>query len=78
MLLLLINAVLPILTISLFVLLYEDTNIFYINATHFGYRLLEYNVGVCFFACIQRHANITTKFTYAVKCVCPAIIGVEL
>ena len=78
MLLLLVNAVAPILTISLFALLHEDTNIFYINATHFGYRLLEYNVGVCFFACIQKHANITTKFTYADKCLCPAIIAVFL
>lgn len=78
LLLLLVNALLPIVTISLFALLHEDTNIFFINSTHFGYRLLEYNVGVCFFACIQRYPAASTKFTYAVRCTYPFVTGTFL
>ncbi len=61
--LLLVNALVPIVTISLFALLHEDTNIFFINSTHFGYRLLEYNIGICFFMCVQKYPVICTKFT---------------
>ena len=73
LLLLLLNAIVPIVTISLFALLHEDTNIFFINSTHFGYRLLEFNVGVCFFACIQAYPHASTKFTHAVKYTHPAV-----
>lgn len=76
--LLLVNALLPIVTISLFALLHEDTNIFFINSTHFGYRLLEYNVGVCFFACIQRYPVASTKFTHAVRCTYPFVTSTFL
>ena len=57
LLLLLVNAIVPIVTISLFALVHEDTNIFSVNSTHFGYRLLEFNVGVCFFACSLRQVH---------------------
>jgi hypothetical protein len=73
LLLLLVNATVPIVTISLFALLHEDTNIFFINSTHFGYRLLEFNVGVCFFACIQSYPLASTKFTHAVKYTHPLV-----
>jgi hypothetical protein len=42
-----INACLPILLISLFALVHDNSNIFYINATNVGYRVLEFNLGVC-------------------------------
>jgi len=45
---LIVNSMLPIRTISLFALLHENTNIFFINSTHFGYRILEFNLGICF------------------------------
>jgi hypothetical protein len=71
--LLLANAIVPIVTISLFALLHDNTNIFFINSTHFGYRLLEYNVGVCFFACIQTYPVASTKFTHVVKYLHPVV-----
>ena len=73
LLLLLVNAIVPIVTISLFALLHEDTNIFFINSTHFGYRLLEFNVGVSFFAFIQSYPAASTKFTHAVKYTHPVV-----
>jgi hypothetical protein len=73
LLLLLVNAIVPIVTISLFALLHEDTNIFFINSTHFGYRLLEFNMGVCFFACIQSYPVASTKFTHAVQYLHPIV-----
>lgn len=76
--LLLVNALVPIVTISLFALLHEDTNIFFINSTHFGYRLLEYNIGICFFMCVQKYPVICTKFTYAVTCLYPLVTVIFL
>jgi hypothetical protein len=73
LILLLVNALAPIVTISLFALLHEDTNIFFINSTHFGYRLLEFNVGVCFFACVQSYPLASTKFTYCVNYLHPLV-----
>jgi len=66
-LLLVLNSTLPIVTISLFALLHEDTNIFFINCTHFGYRILEFNLGICFFTCTQIHPETSTQFTYIAK-----------
>ena len=73
LLMLLVNATVPIVTISLFALLHDNTNIFFINSTHFGYRLLEFNVGVCFFACIQAYPVASTKFTHAVAYMYPLV-----
>ena len=42
-----INASAPIFIISLFSLVHDNSNIFYINATHIGYRMLEFNLGIC-------------------------------
>ena len=78
LLLLLVNATVPIVTISLFALLHDNTNIFFINSTHFGYRLLEFNVGVCFFACIQAYPVASTKFTHAVKYMYPLVCVIFL
>jgi hypothetical protein len=78
LLLLLANAIVPIATISLFALLHDNTNIFFINSTHFGYRLLEYNVGVCFFACIQSYPVASTKFTHTVKYLHPVVCVIFL
>ena len=47
--LMLCNACVPILTISLFALVRDDTNIFFMNSTHVGYRILEFNLGSCFY-----------------------------
>ena len=71
---LIVNSLLPIVTISLFALLHEDTNIFFINSTHFGYRILEFNLGICFFTCIQTYPHASTHFTYAVKYLYVAVI----
>jgi hypothetical protein len=78
LILLLVNALAPIVTISLFALLHEDTNIFFINSTHFGYRLLEFNVGVCFFACVQSYPLASTKFTHCVNYLHPLVTIVFL
>lgn len=45
-----INACLPILLISLFALVHDNSNIFYMNATNVGYRVLEFNLGVCVYS----------------------------
>jgi hypothetical protein len=42
-----VNASAPILIISLFALVHDNTNIFYINTAHVGYRILEFNFGIC-------------------------------
>jgi hypothetical protein len=76
--LLVANATLPILIISLFGLVQEDTNIFFINSTHFGYRMLEFNLGVCFFTSIQCYPQASTKFTHAIKYAHPLVIVIFL
>lgn len=45
-----INACGPILIISLFALVHDNSNIFYINASHVGYRVLEFNLGICIYS----------------------------
>jgi len=45
-----INASGPILVISLFALVHDNSNIFYINASHVGYRVLEFNLGICIYS----------------------------
>ena len=55
--LILLNAALPIFLLSLFALLRDDTNIFFANATNFGYRLLEFNLGVAVYCTLQTHAH---------------------
>lgn len=59
--LMLCNACAPIVIISLFALVRDDTNIFFINATHVGYRLLEFNLGVCFYSFSQSYPRGTNK-----------------
>lgn len=76
--LLLINAIMPILTISLFALLREDTNFFFMNSTHMGYRLLEFNLGICFFTCMQAYPLATTKFTHVVKYIYKLVLALFL
>lgn len=58
---LLSNVCMPIVVISLFALFRDDTNIFFINATHTGYRILEYNVGVLFYFFSQKYPHATVK-----------------
>lgn len=55
--LILLNATLPIFLLSLFALLRDDTNIFFANATNFGYRLLEFNLGVAIYCTLQTHVQ---------------------
>jgi hypothetical protein len=59
--LMLCNACAPIVIISLFALVRDDTNIFFINATHVGYRLLEFNLGVCFYSFSQSYPRGSSK-----------------
>jgi hypothetical protein len=40
----------------------DDTNIFFINSTHIGYRILEFNLGACLYACTQNYPQGTKKF----------------
>jgi hypothetical protein len=44
------NACAPILIISLFALVHDNSNIFYINAANVGYRVLEFNLGICVYS----------------------------
>lgn len=60
--LVLLNAIFPIFILSLFALLREDTNIFYANATNFGYRLLEFNLGTAVYCTLQTHMNFIMSF----------------
>ena len=48
-----VNSSAPILVISLFALMHDDNNIFYMNAANLGYRVLEYNFGVCVYCSMQ-------------------------
>lgn len=65
-----INASAPILVISLFALVHDNSNIFYFNASHVGYRILEYNLGICIYSSMiscpanfWRVANIMSSIT---------------
>jgi len=60
--LMLCNACVPILTISLFALVRDDTNIFFMNSTHVGYRILEFNLASCFYTCTQCYPLASKNF----------------
>jgi len=45
-----VNACAPIVVISLFALVHDNSNIFYINAANVGYRVLEFNLGICVYS----------------------------
>jgi hypothetical protein len=44
------NACAQILIISLFALVHDNSNIFYMNAANVGYRVLEFNLGICVYS----------------------------
>lgn len=48
-----VNACAPILVISLFALVHDNSNIFYMNAANVGYRVLEFNLGICVYSSMQ-------------------------
>ena len=53
-----VQACLPILLISLFALMHDNSNIFYINATNVGYRVLEFNLGVCAYSSMNAESLV--------------------
>lgn len=60
----LVNCVLPIFVISLFALLNDDTNIFFTNATNMGYRLFEFNTGVCTYGIIRLYKTESMYYVH--------------
>lgn len=65
--LVLLNACLPIVVITTFALLREDTNIFFANASSMGYRLLEFNLGVCLFHFMHAQSDLVTRMFFVLK-----------
>lgn len=65
--LILMNSCAPIVVISLFALIRDDTNIFYVNATNVGYRLLEFNLGVCLYTSMQLCPLTCSKFAHVIN-----------
>jgi hypothetical protein len=77
--LMLCNACVPILTISLFALVRDDTNIFFMNSTHVGYRILEFNLGSCFYTCTQCYPLTAKNFMLVFQhALAPVIIAFAL
>lgn len=70
-----INASMPIVVISLFALVHDDTNIFFINASNLGYRLLEFNLGICFYNAMNNCPHAFWKFAAVVTATCPYVLA---
>ena len=57
-----LNTLLPITIITFFALVHDNSNIFFLNASNLGYRMLEFNLGICFYAALQNHPITFWKF----------------
>lgn len=66
-LLILLNACLPVVVLSIFALMRDDTNIFFANASSLGYRLLEFNFGVCLFHFMHTQSDVTTRVLFVLN-----------
>lgn len=62
-----LNCSMPIVIISLFALVHEDNNIFFMNSSSIGYRMMEYNLGLCFYNAMHNSSTKFWKFALAVK-----------
>ena len=70
-----LNASMPIVVISLFALVHDDTNIFFINASNLGYRLLEFNLGICFYNAMSHCPHPFWKFAAVVRATAPYVLA---
>jgi hypothetical protein len=70
-----LNASMPIVVISLFALVHDDTNIFFINASNLGYRLLEFNLGICFYNAMSHCPHAFWKFAAIVRATSPYVLA---
>ena len=70
-----LNASMPIVVISLFALVHDDTNIFFINASNLGYRLLEFNLGICFYNGMSHCPHAFWKFAAIVRATSPYVLA---
>lgn len=70
-----INACSPIIIISMFALVRDDTNTFFINASNVGYRMLEFNLGICFYTSMQACPHSFWIFAKAVRLVCVWVVA---
>ena len=66
-LLILLNACLPVVVLTIFAFLRDDTNIFFANASSLGYRLLEFNFGVCLFHFMHTRSDVTTRVLFVLN-----------
>lgn len=70
-----INASGPILIISLFALVHDNSNIFYINASHVGYRALEFNLGICIYSSMISWPVSFWKVSLAMSSLTPYVLA---
>jgi hypothetical protein len=71
-----VNACAPILIISLFALVHDNTNIFYINAANVGYRVLEFNLGICLYSTMTAWPVCFWKIASVVGNLCAYVLVV--
>lgn len=66
-LLIIVNACVPLVVITVFALLRDDTNIFFANASSFGYRMLEFNFGACLFHFMHEQSEVLTRVLFVLN-----------
>ena len=70
-----LNTLLPITIITFFALVHDNSNIFFLNASNLGYRMLEFNLGICFYAALQNHPLTFWKFAAVGNALCPFVLA---
>jgi len=70
-----VNACGPILVISLFALVHDNSNIFYMNASNVGYRVLEYNLGICVYTMMSACPELFWRLAGVVSSTCPCVVA---
>ena len=69
------NACGPILIISLFALVHDNSNIFYMNASNVGYRVLEYNLGICVYTMMSACPELFWRLAGVASSTCPYVLA---
>ena len=71
-----VNACAPILIISLFALVHDNSNIFYINASNVAYRVLEFNLGICLYSTMVAWPVFFWRFACVASNLCGFVVVV--
>ena len=70
-----VNACGPILIISLFALVHDNSNVFYMNASNVGYRVLEFNLGICMYSLMSTRPELFWRLAGVASSTCPYVMA---